>query len=148
MVTLTGKYGHGKSKYYLKDNTVWTERRYWKAYIERNAFCFWSGEWKETQGSWKITGMRWERKEILETSLPGLKAQIGRSQEIKHCQPCYESSAFTLLITTPSFFLFVTTILILWKNSSCFSLVLVLRYGFNFTKFRLNLELTPTGVSS
>lgn len=71
-----------------------------------------------------------------------------QSQEIKHCQPCYESSAFTLLITTPSFFLFVTTILILWKNSSCFSLVLVLRYGFNFTKFRLNLELTPTGVSS
>ena len=29
-----------------------------------------------------------------------------------------------------------------------FSKVLVLRYGFNFTKFRLNLELTQTGVSS
>ena len=61
MVTLTGKYGHGKSKYYLKDNIVWTEKRYWKAYIERNAFCFWPGEWKETQGSWKITGTRRER---------------------------------------------------------------------------------------
>ena len=57
----TGKYGHGKSKYYLKDNIVWTEKRYWKAYIERNAFCFWPGEWKETQGSWKITGTRRER---------------------------------------------------------------------------------------